>query len=334
MNVIQKKSKLGLEANASSPGAFAPWEGVHHSLCEYVSKEIGADVIPKGIEIDSGSFKNLAKDMTEDLLSFSFGDADRPTMSFACVAPTIAKALTDKSLGVDDQVKPASKTEPKVGLLELLLMAPCAEIISEAINAHIALLADDMSLPAIAQTSQRVGLTDFEVDREMGDWVKLVFPFEIEEQGQKSDGQKQAKKQAAKDQPEPKAKTAFYIFLPKNLMEAISIKHNLSLETTEFDPTEPWAIHMREAVDGAGVSIKAVLETCDMSVAECTRLSIGQVIPLPGVALQAISLETDTQGGAVELAASTLGTYKANRAVQLTDDIRAEFISDLSTLTI
>jgi len=77
----------------------------------------------------------------------------------------------------------------------------------------------------------------------------------------------------------------------------------------------------------------------------CTRLAIGQVIPLPGVSLQSMGVEVEMEDDSlgqsthrgqklpkrVEVARATLGIYKTNRAVKLIEDLDQNFVQDMAS---
>jgi len=92
-----------------------------------------------------------------------------------------------------------------------------------------------------------------------------------------------------------------------------------------IDPSDPWTQHMRGAIDRAIVPVRAVVETCRMTVADCTRFEIGQVIKLPGVSLQSIGIETEFGEGKASFVPGALGIYKSHRAIKLTEDLDPTF---------
>ncbi len=94
-------------------------------------------------------------------------------------------------------------------------------------------------------------------------------------------------------------------------------------ETLDFDET---AEALTRHIDKSVTSLRAVLENCEMTVADCTRLSIGQIIPLPGVSLQDLSVEAELKETRVSIARAALGIHKTRRAVQLVEDVSPHFI--------
>jgi len=88
--------------------------------------------------------------------------------------------------------------------------------------------------------------------------------------------------------------------------------------------------------------IRAVVESCHMTIAECTRLEIGQVISLPGVSLNTVGIFLDSETSdteepetdAIELTRGSLGIFKKNRALKLIENIDPSFTHDCDWLTI
>jgi hypothetical protein len=95
----------------------------------------------------------------------------------------------------------------------------------------------------------------------------------------------------------------------------------------EFDEdTEALTRH----VDQSHTPLRTVLESREMTVADCTRLSIGQVIPLPGISLKELRIEAELKNSRVCIAKGALGIHKTRRAIQLVEDIDQAFIDSAS----
>jgi flagellar motor switch protein FliM len=102
-------------------------------------------------------------------------------------------------------------------------------------------------------------------------------------------------------------------------------KIDIVSETLDFDET---AETLTRHIDKSITSLRAVLESCEMTVADCTRLSIGQIIPLPGVSLQALNIEAELKDNRICIARGAMGIHKTRRAVQLVEDISPSFIDE------
>jgi len=134
------------------------------------------------------------------------------------------------------------------------------------------------------------------------------------------------------------------VFLPAAQLESLlqSIATGETSESLVIDAEHPWALHMRDAVKKADMPIRAVVETCHMTIAECTRLEIGQVIALPGVSLNSVGIFIDLETGdaaetdkdVIELTKGSLGIFKKNRALKLIENIDPSFTHDCDWLTI
>lgn len=97
------------------------------------------------------------------------------------------------------------------------------------------------------------------------------------------------------------------------------------------DPEDPWTPHMHDAALSARITLMAVLESCPMTVAECARLEIGQVIPLPGVSLNELTISARGADGHLSVATGALGVMKQFKAVKLMSDPPEDFIAGFGT---
>ena len=323
---MKKKADLAQTAGADSAKEFAPWGDLNFTVCEYVAKCLTQEVEPGSTAIATGDAKSLFEQLPEKLLSYSFGNEATPSMVITAVDPVLVNRITDARLGQNSK----TKADPSpLGLLDLILMQSFAKISLEGINQYIEKLDPAQSKNGLTQTHQSLSLLDYEIDKRVGNWVQLTFSLNVV-------GQEPLQAQPDDENGSETSNTtnAFYLFLPKKLMDAIFQRHSMDASAAGGEVTCPWADHMVDAVRYAEVSLQAVLETCQMSVADCTRLEIGQIIPLPSAPLHSIKLETQTEDGLVELGISTLGTYKSNKAVQLSDNVLTDFISGLDTIVI
>lgn len=135
---------------------------------------------------------------------------------------------------------------------------------------------------------------------------------------------------------------------PKSKKEPISIsvlmlKSRMNDTLTEFidESDEDDAIAFDEDtealtrhIDQSYTSLRAVLESREMTVADCTRLEIGQVIALPGVSLQELKVEAELTESRLCITKGALGIHKTRRAVKLVEDIGSDFLDKNSLQTV
>jgi len=89
---------------------------------------------------------------------------------------------------------------------------------------------------------------------------------------------------------------------------------------------------IRESVRASMVNVDAVLERLPMTIGECSRLEVGQIIPLPEVNTSNISLRAETVNGSVDIGLCEMGVWKQHRALKLNSPILELFTRELSKL--
>lgn len=65
------------------------------------------------------------------------------------------------------------------------------------------------------------------------------------------------------------------------------------------------------------VQVRAVGDRVSLSVADCTRLEIGQIVALPGLRFDRLDLDVEMEDGPVRLTDAALGADKGRKAVRL-----------------
>lgn len=79
------------------------------------------------------------------------------------------------------------------------------------------------------------------------------------------------------------------------------------------------------------VNVRAVADRVRMSVADCTRLEIGQVVALPGLRFDQLELSVDMDDGPLALTDAALGADKGMKAVRLNRGLDPAFHAVPST---
>ena len=83
---------------------------------------------------------------------------------------------------------------------------------------------------------------------------------------------------------------------------------------------------LKNSVRKSFMDIEAIIERLDMTVAQCSRLKIGQEIELPEANRQTIRLVAKTLTGNEEIAQGELGVWKQNRALKLSTPVSESFL--------
>ena len=94
--------------------------------------------------------------------------------------------------------------------------------------------------------------------------------------------------------------------------------------------SEHWQRHMREVVRVTPLPLRAVIDRCRMSVAELSRLKVGDVLRLADTTLEDVFLELDAPGHRRRIAHGRLGAWKRSKALKLADPPDRDFLDPLA----
>ncbi len=89
---------------------------------------------------------------------------------------------------------------------------------------------------------------------------------------------------------------------------------------------------LRESVKSTMISIEGVLDRIPMTIGQCSRLEIGQLIALPDVDTTRVSLQAETVNGHVDIGECEMGVWKSQRALKLKTPILEPFTRELAKL--
>lgn len=87
---------------------------------------------------------------------------------------------------------------------------------------------------------------------------------------------------------------------------------------------------IRKSLHKSDIRIDAVLERLHMSLGACSRLKIGQTLPLVNADQSSISIAVETVSGSTDISQGRLGLWKQKRAIKLSAPISENFIRDLT----
>jgi len=168
-------------------------------------------------------------------------------------------------------------------------------------------------------------------------WIKIHFPIALKviDKQQKTSGKGKTSNNKAN---KAKTKNGAYDMLDLNLFLTRSFAETLigaspaAQKQAIVNLDDPWTRHMYNTALGARRSLEFVIEDLRFSVASCTRLEAGQIIPLPGASHERLKVKTRSADGNIVLAGATLGAFKANKAVKLNEDINPSFKGGLEII--
>jgi flagellar motor switch protein FliM len=124
----------------------------------------------------------------------------------------------------------------------------------------------------------------------------------------------------------------FHLALPLSALESVEavLRHSGILRAQ--GESENWSRHMRKVISRTQVRITAVIDRCQMDVAELSRLSVGALLPLSDVTLNDVVLEMTAAGEVRAVGRGRLGTYKRNKAVKLIEPPERAFLEPLAEM--
>ena len=201
-------------------------------------------------------------------------------------------------------------------LFDLLIMEEIARALQGYISESITQATGQVLDNEMSYFGQNLIPDSFQLSDPNRDWVALSLPFhyKLEENESKHPAPKpKGKKAAGKN--ESQRKVTVSILLAPDLFVRLSPVWAKVNDENVIPDLKEWM----EQLDDYNVPLRVLAESFEMSVADCTRLEIGQTIELPGISLQNLTLKTSGPEDRLKLGNAVLGTYKRKKAVKLTD---------------
>ncbi len=89
---------------------------------------------------------------------------------------------------------------------------------------------------------------------------------------------------------------------------------------------------LRDSVKSSMITIEGVLDRLTMTIGECSRLEVGQLLALPEVDTANVSLRAETVNGTIDIGHCEMGVWKQQRALKLKTPILEPFTRELAKL--
>jgi hypothetical protein len=89
---------------------------------------------------------------------------------------------------------------------------------------------------------------------------------------------------------------------------------------------------LRKSVRASSLTINAVLDQFMMTVGECSRLNVGQILPLKNADSSNLRLSTETLTGPLNITHGEMGVWKDCRAVKLAGPVSDGFLRNVADL--
>ena len=89
---------------------------------------------------------------------------------------------------------------------------------------------------------------------------------------------------------------------------------------------------LRDSVMGSSIRVEAVLDKISMTIGECSRLKVGDLIPLPDTDPGSIRLNAETVNGQIEIGQCEMGVWKRQRALKLKQPVLEPFTQEVAKM--
>jgi flagellar motor switch/type III secretory pathway protein FliN len=324
---------------------FAPLQAVIKPYLEmFVPSLIWREQTIESVDLNPGEFEEK---YARPALHYGFGKSDTDTEVIISVDAGIAHAASSiafTGIGVLD-----SEVISKLSLsqLDIFLMEDLIESIIHTFSGQEYIDPDKDWSKWKRKNSLFFG--QFVLSNAVEDWIQVVLPFEgkplPEENMQAKVVPKNTKTKSKKQQgkkPKPSDKVSgttswpqsydIRILMPRHVFDGYVSKVDLGeLTVAPMDikvSPENWS----RRISPTQTRLRCVLESCRMSVADCTRLEIGQVLSLPGASLKKIKIEAEFKDKRQVILEGAMGQHKSHKAVRLQSSLHPSFIGDHSKI--
>lgn len=89
---------------------------------------------------------------------------------------------------------------------------------------------------------------------------------------------------------------------------------------------------LRASMRSSTILLDGVLDRLQMTIGQCSRLEVGQVLPLSEADTSRITLRAETVNGSVAIGVAEMGVWKRQRALKLSTPILEPFTQELAKL--
>ena len=121
----------------------------------------------------------------------------------------------------------------------------------------------------------------------------------------------------------------FELVVPFSTIDMILARLKTSETVATDAASNAWGAHMREVVLDTEIELMPVLHSAFYSVAELSRLEVGQVIELQDNAHRSLTVNLDMMDEQIPIAKARLGAFKGGKALKLSTEPDQAFLSPL-----
>lgn len=97
-------------------------------------------------------------------------------------------------------------------------------------------------------------------------------------------------------------------------------------------PTGPRPHALHDSVMTSAIRIDAVLERVPMTIGDCSRLKVGDVLALPDTDPRYVTLQAETMNGNIEIGHCEMGVWKRHRALKLSKPTLEPFTKEVAKM--
>jgi hypothetical protein len=327
VNLLIKKIKAGSKLPASYGELGSLFVDMHMHMVADLEQILGHEIALEHIRqgpVLSGvkPFAIVEKEVSGLLFALGkSGETNMSTTDESCqILIEISRSLVTSTLTA--KLGGESDSDTPFTLFDLLVMQPLAAHVLKGLQTLDG-IADDIVI--FGRGLAMDGFPDVKFAKQEK-WVRLDFPFPMTKNQPSLKATDTKNEQSKNDEDH-----SFTIYLVRSLIEKLIHKAGKKTNQSYINLDDPWAQHMHAVTLEAMRTVEVVIEDLTLSVAECTRLKLGQTIALPGASHERLNVKTRTISGNITIASATLGAFKVNKAVQLNEDIDPNFLSGLNT---
>lgn len=309
MNILKKKLAVEPAQTGNLSNIVDLLSGLQNEWAKQYARMANAETFPATPTLTSDTFKALTERTTgtEGVtgLFYALGDKDKPCQ----ILVELSAPLVNNVINAKFSREPSK--DDALTLFDLILMQPIAETgLRELTNLGISMDGDKICGRCVGE--EAITTMGLELNTRQ-QWLCVTSPLKTDDEALGND-------------------IAIKIYFSGAMMQSLTTLAQSKQRPATIDPTDPWANHMRSTVLDTTQMLEVVLEDMSMSIADCTRLELGQIISLPGASHTRLNVNARSTQGVHILASSTLGVYKANKAVKLLDDIDPAFLAGIADM--
>jgi hypothetical protein len=318
---------------------------IHHSVVDYLERFVPSLLWEAGdLKVTLVELADIASTYKREALFYGFGPSDAKAGVMAVIDSGLARLASACALTGNEQPNLEDLQSIPLSRLDLFLMSPLIDVMALT-SSRLPQSGGAGNWNTLHRT-ESLSIGRYIFPSQIKDWAQVSFtcvgkplPQEDKEEPvtDKPAGKKAAKRKS-KTTAKPKKVEAWpvqystHLLIPRSMLD--SILANVTMTGANDKPIQKE--RLRESwlhrIDPTQTRLRSVLETFQMSVAECTRLEVGQLLPLPGVTLSNINIEAEFGDERQTIVTGALGIHKSHKAIRLNSCLSPLFLKDLDVL--